>query len=158
MRERKRNIIIAASLLMLLAMSCIRDTYYADNVRMEDEVWSMYDPGKFACVIDDTAGVYDINLSVRTTTAYPYRNLYLFVVTVFPSGTSVTDTVQGILTDEKGNWLGRGAGDIREVTIPYKSNVWFPENGEYHFQIIHGMRDTLLRGVRDMGMRISRRN
>lgn len=157
MRERKRNIIIASTLLMLLATSCLRDTYYADNVRMEDEVWSMYDPAKFACAINDTAGIYDITLSVRTSTAYPYRNLYLFVVTVFPSGTSVTDTLQGVLTDEKGNWLGRGAGDIREVTVPYKSNVWFPETGEYHFQVIHGMRDTILRGVCDLGMRISRR-
>lgn len=155
MREKTNEIIIAGTLLMLLTMSCLRGTYYADTVKMDDEAWSMYDPGNFTCAIDDTATVYDITLSVRTSTDYPYRNLYLFVVTVFPSGTSVTDTIRGMVADEKGNWLGRGAGDLREVTIPYKSNVYFPENGEYHFRIIHGMRDTLLRGVYDIGMRIT---
>ncbi|MCI0523434.1 MAG: gliding motility lipoprotein GldH [Bacteroidales bacterium] len=155
MREKNNEIIIAGTLLLLLTMSCLRGTYYADTVKMAGETWSMYDPGKFSCAIDDTATVYDITLSVRTSTDYPYRNLYLFVVTVFPSGTSVTDTIQGMVTDEKGNWLGRGAGDLREVTIPYKSNIYFPENGEYHFKVIHGMRDTLLRGVYDIGMRIS---
>lgn len=155
MREKKHKIILAVTLLMLLTLSCLRETFYADNVRMDDEAWSMYDPAKFSCAIVDTASIYDITLSVRTSTDYPYRNLYLFVVTVFPSGTSITDTIQGMLTDEKGNWLGRGAGDLREVIIPYKSNVYFPENGEYHFQVVHGMRDTILTGIYDLGMRIS---
>jgi len=62
-----------------------------------------------------------------------------------------------MVTDEKGNWLGRGTGNIRELTVPFKSNVWFPETGEYHFRVMHGMRDTVLHGVRDIGMKISRR-
>ena len=61
------------------------------------------------------------------------------------------------VTDEKGKWLGRGAGDIRELTIPFKSNVYFPEKGEYHFRVIQGMRDTILKGVYDVGMKISLR-
>ena len=155
MKEVNNSLMIAGTLLLLLTISCFRGTYFADSVRMEDENWSMYDPGKFVCAIEDSVSIFDITLSVRTSTDYPYRNLYLFVVTVFPSGTSVTDTLQAMLTDEKGNWLGRGAGDLREVTIPFKTNVYFPEYGEYHFQVIHGMRDTVLRGVYDLGMRIS---
>lgn len=155
MRGIKSKTVIAGTLLMLLNMSCDRSTFFADNMRMEEEKWSMYDPGKFTCIIEDTVRIYDLTLSVRTSTGYPYRNLYLFVVTSFPSGSSLTDTIQGVLTDEKGKWLGRGAGDIREITIPFKSNVYFPEKGEYHFKVIHGMRDTVLQGVYDIGMRIS---
>jgi gliding motility-associated lipoprotein GldH len=155
MRGRRNNTVIVSTLIMLLCLSCNSGTYYTDSVRMEDEKWSMYDPANFSCLIDDTARIYDINLSVRTSTDYPYRNLYLFVVTSFPSGSSLTDTIQGIVADEKGEWLGKGAGDIREVTIPFKSNVYFPETGEYHFKVIHGMRDTVLKGVYDIGMRIS---
>lgn len=155
MREPGNKILAVSALIMLITLSCDRGTYYADSVKMQDDSWSMYDPCKFSCQIDDTVSVYNFDLSIRTSTGYPYRNLYLFVVTSFPSGNTVTDTVQAILANEKGDWLGRGAGDLRELTIPYKSNIYFPEKGEYHFKVIHGMRDTVLNGVYDLGMRIS---
>ncbi len=66
----------------------------------------MYEPAKYSCTVDDTVMTYDIGLSLRTTTDYPYRNIYLFMVTTFPSGTSVTDTIHAMVTDEKGRWLG----------------------------------------------------
>jgi len=124
---------------------------------MTDEKWSMYDPASFSCTVKDTVNSYDVSFSVRTSTDYPYRNLYLFVVTSFPSGESLTDTVQYAIADEKGEWIGRGVGDIRELTMHYKSNVFFPEKGEYHFRIIQGMRDTVLNDVYDFGMKIEKR-
>jgi len=141
----------------VLLCSCGRNIIYTDSVKIPDEQWSMYDTGKFACQIDDTIGSYNISFSVRTSTDYPYRNLYMFIVTTFPSGSSQTDTIQSQLRNEKGEWLGKGVGDIREGIIPYKSNVFFPEKGEYHFKVIHGMRDTVLSGVYDIGMKISKR-
>jgi gliding motility-associated lipoprotein GldH len=155
MRDYRSKILAISALLMLINLSCDRGTYFADSIKMQDEAWSMFDPCNFTCQIDDTIRVYNLDLSVRTSTGYPYRNLYLFVVTSFPSGNSVTDTLQALLANEQGDWLGRGAGDLRELTIHYKSNIYFPEKGEYHFKVIHGMRDTVLNGVYDLGMRIS---
>jgi gliding motility-associated lipoprotein GldH len=155
MRVTRSKILAVSALVMLIGFSCDRGTYYANSVKMEGEAWSMYDPCMFSCLINDTVSVYNFDLSIRTSTGYPYRNLYLFVVTSFPSGSTVTDTLQVMLANEKGDWLGKGAGDLRELTIPYKSNVYFPEKGEYHFKVIHGMRDTVLKGVYDLGMRIS---
>lgn len=142
-------------MLAVITLACDRGTLFSDNYRIDDRQWSMYDPARYACAIGDTVSTFNIDLSIRTSTDYPYRNMYLFVVTTFPSGTTVTDTLQAMITDEKGRWLGKGAGDLRELTIPYKSNVYFPESGEYHFRVIHGMRDILLKGVYDIGMRIS---
>ena len=154
MKTARKIFLLQALTVIVMLTSCGRNTMYSDIVKMEAAEWSMYDPAGFTCNVNDTIGSYNVNLSVRTSTEYPYRNLYLFVVTTFPSGTTLTDTVQGILTDEKGEWLGKGAGDIREAVIPYKSNVFFPETGEYHFRVIHGMRDTVLTGVYDIGMKI----
>lgn len=142
-------------MLAVTTLSCDRNTLFSDNYRIDDRQWSMYDPARYTCTIGDTVSTFNIDLSVRTSTDYPYRNMYLFIVTTFPSGTTVTDTLQAMITDERGKWLGRGAGDLRELTIPYKTNVFFPEEGEYHFSVIHGMRDTLLKGVYDMAMTIS---
>lgn len=142
-------------MLAVITLSCDRNTIFSENYRIDDRQWSMYNPARYTCSIGDTVSTFNIDLSVRTSTDYPYRNIYLFIVTTFPSGTTVTDTLQAMITDEKGRWLGRGAGDLRELTIPYKSNVFFPEEGEYHFTVLHGMRDTLLKGVYDMGITIS---
>lgn len=141
-------------MLAVITLSCDRNTLFSENYRIDDRQWSMYDPARYTCTIGDTVSTFNIDLSVRTSTDYPYRNMYLFIVTTFPSGTTVTDTLQAMITNERGMWLGRGAGDLRELTIPYKSNVFFPEEGEYYFTIIHGMRDTILKGVYDMGIRI----
>jgi len=144
-------------MLAVVTLSCDNSTWYSGNYRLDDEKWSMYDPAKYTCSIEDTVRTYDIEFSLRTSTDYPYRNMYLFIVTSFPSGTMVTDTLNAMVADEKGRWMGKGAGDLRELTIPYKSNVYFPEKGEYHFRVIHGMRDTVLKGVYDVGMKISLR-
>lgn len=160
-REMRRTGIsayITSLLVTIAAISCNNDTYYSDIVRMKDEKWSMYDPAGFSCTFEDTLQLFDINLSVRTSTAYPYRNLYMFVRTTFPSGLITADTVQAMLADEKGKWLGKGVGDIRELSIPYKTNVYFPEKGAYHFSVIQGMRDTVLKGVYDLEFSVSLRN
>jgi gliding motility-associated lipoprotein GldH len=155
MKGSKNKLLAAALLLAVTAVACNRSVRYSENYSLEDGKWSMYEPAKYSCAIDDTVKTYNIALSLRTSPEYPYRNIYLFILTTFPSGTVITDTLQAMVTDEKGEWLGRGAGEIRELSIPYKSNVYFPESGEYHFRVIHGMRDTILNGVYDMGMKIS---
>jgi gliding motility-associated lipoprotein GldH len=155
MRKRKISLLIAGMLLAVITLSCDRSTLFSGNYHLEDKQWSMYDPARYAFPVEDTLSTYNIALSVRTSTDYPYRNLYLFVVTAFPSGTTVTDTIHATVADEKGKWMGRGAGDLRELTIPYKSNVYFPEKGEYHIRVVHGMRDTVLKGVYDMGIKVS---
>ena len=157
MKIKRGSILSAMALLAVIMLSCDRGTVFSGNYRVSDEKWSMYDPASYACTIADTVRTHDIEFSLRTSTEYPYRNIYLFIVTTFPSGTTVTDTLHAMVADEKGRWLGRGAGDLRELSIPYKSNVWFPETGEYHFRVVQGMRDTILRGVYDLGMKITLR-
>jgi len=60
------------------------------------------------------------------------------------------------LADEKWNWLGKGFGEVHELSLPYKSNVFFPEKGLYNFKIQHGMRTGDLKGVYDLGVRIQK--
>jgi gliding motility-associated lipoprotein GldH len=150
-------IAIAPVILLSILAGCGRNTLYTETKLMTDEKWGMYDPATFHCTVNDTISSYDVSFSVRTSSAYPYRNLYLFVVTSFPSGTSLTDTIQYAIANEKGEWLGRGAGNIRELTLHYKTNVFFPEKGKYDFRVIHGMREPVLNGVYDFGMTIRKR-
>ena len=64
--------------------------------------------------------------------------------------------LQYYLADDKGRWYGKGFGDIHELKLPYRSNVFFPLKGEYTFTVQHGMRKEDLKGVYDIGIRIEK--
>jgi len=45
-----------------------------------------------------------------------------------------------LLADEKGNWLGSGAGDLWDNSILFKKNTKFPLKGKYTFTFEQAMR------------------
>ena len=108
----------------------------------------------FKVPVSDTVNSNNVIFTIRNGSSYPFRNIYLFVTTTSPDGKAITDTLQYNLADEKGKWYGKGFGDIHELNLPYKSNVYFPRKGIYVFKIQHGMRIEDLKGVYDVGLRI----
>jgi gliding motility-associated lipoprotein GldH len=151
--NRNSGILILMSCLLLL--SC-NNTVYTDSVQMPGEKWELMNIPSFSVPVDDTLNSHDVIFTIRTGSAYPFRNIYLFVQTTSPDGKFITDTLEYSLADEKGNWFGKGFGDIHELNLPYKSNVYFPVKGTYQFNIQHGMRIEDLNGVYDFGLRINK--
>jgi len=66
----------------------------------------------------------------------------------------VRDTVDIILADENGNWLGRGAASVFTMKYPYRTFVRFPVRGIYTFDIEQAMRVQDLKYISDIGLRI----
>jgi gliding motility-associated lipoprotein GldH len=123
---------------------------------MKDKSWQLMNTAVFRTTITDTLTSNNMFITLRTGSDYPFRNIFLFVTASSPKGNSITDTLQYYLADDKGKWYGKGFGDIHELNLPYKSNVFFPLKGEYVFRIQHGMRTENLTGVYDIGLRIER--
>jgi gliding motility-associated lipoprotein GldH len=123
---------------------------------MKEKTWDLTDIPSFKVKITDTVNSNNVLFTLRTGSSYPFRNIYLFVTTTSPDGKSITDTLQYNIADEKGNWLGKGFGDIHELNLTYKSNVYFPVKGIYQFNIQHGMRMENLKGVYDIGLRVEK--
>ena len=151
----KYSFVLVLTSLFLLS-SCNSNVIFSDSKAMNDKTWNLRDIPSFNVPITDTINSHNVNFTIRTGSAYPFRNIYLFVTTVSPDGKSITDTLQYKLADEKGNWLGKGFGDINELNLTYKSNVYFPVKGTYQFNIQHGMRMENLKGVYDIGLRIEK--
>jgi len=149
-----------SSLLIILLISAFtiscRNVVYTDSATMPGKSWELANIQLFRIPVKDTVNSNDISFTIRTGSSYPYRNIYFFVTTTSPAGNSMTDTLQYYLADEKGNWLGKGFGDIHELTLPYKTNVYFPARGTYLIQVQHGMRMKELRGVYDLGIKVRR--
>jgi gliding motility-associated lipoprotein GldH len=124
---------------------------------MTGKIWKLTDIPTFKVPITDTLTSNNVIFTIRSGSSYPFRNIYLFVTTTSPDGKNITDTLQYNLADEKGKWFGKGFGDIRELNLPYKSNVFFPLKGTYVFKIQHGMRIEDLKGIYDIGLRIEKK-
>jgi gliding motility-associated lipoprotein GldH len=150
------NRYISILFLIILMASCGRNVVFTDSEAMTGKTWKIADMPVFKIPVKDTINSNNIYFIVRTGSSYPYRNIYIFVTTTAPDGKSITDTLRYDLADEKGNWYGKGFGDIHELKLPYKSNVFFPVSGTYQINIQHAMRIEDLKGVYDFGLRVEK--
>lgn len=139
-----------------LVSSCGRNIVFTDSLPVPGRVWTLENSASFSFNVEDTVNSNNIFLILRTGSAYPYRNIWLFVTTTAPGGSSITDTLSYDLADEKGNWYGKGFGDIHELKLPYRLDVFFPRPGDYRINISHGMRTAGLEGVYDVGLRLEK--
>jgi gliding motility-associated lipoprotein GldH len=142
--------------LLLMIASCNSNVIFTDSVAIPDNTWSLTNIPVFTMPVTDTSINTNIFFTIRTGSEYPFRNIYLFVTASSPNGKSICDTLEFNLADEKGNWYGRGFGDIKELNLPFKSNVFFPLKGNYQFKVQHGMRIGDLKGIYDFGLRIEK--
>jgi gliding motility-associated lipoprotein GldH len=149
-------VILLAGLVATILPSCIRHNVYSKVYSIDDSGWSIYNQLIFPAPISDTLSPSDILLTIRSNSGYPYRNIFLFITTTSPEGYSIKDTIEYYLADEKGNWLGKGLGDIHELTVPFKTNVIFPYSGIYQFRVEQGMRTEDLEGIIDVGLSITK--
>ena len=155
-RETNKYIFLIISVAMLFIISCGGNVTYTESHSMKDKIWRLTDIKSFDVEITDTIALNDIFFTIRTGSDYPFRNIFLFVSTSAPDGKNMTDTLEYYLADEKGVWYGKGFGDVRELKLPYKSNVYFPMQGNYGFTVQHGMRIEDLKGVYDICLRIEK--
>ena len=96
-------------------ISCNNTIVFEKYKSFENQQWSTDSLLNFNYMITDTISTYKLILNVRHSVEYEYQNLFLFVYSEFP-----TDTIELLLADKNGRWLGGGIGDIREI----KTLLW----------------------------------
>jgi gliding motility-associated lipoprotein GldH len=106
--------------------------------------------------VADTASACDIYINVRNSSRYQSMELWLFVTVSSPSGKRQRDTVNILIADEHGKWLGSGLGSHFDTRLLFQRDVRFPETGIYLFEYEQGMRDEPLIGIEDVGLRVEK--
>ena len=142
----------------LFFSACDGNRIFEENQAIPNNVWEVDNVLKFDVAIQDTLMPTNFYINIRNSEGYPYSNLFLFVTTIFPNGNTTIDTLECVLADDKGKWLGSGMGDIYDNQIPFKKNVRFPISGTYTFEIQQGMRKDEIPLIMDAGMRIEKAN
>lgn len=143
-------------LLVLLAIACDRDVFFVDDQRVDPSGWNLNEKLSFDVEVDDTARLYTFFIDLRLTADYPYRNIFFFVNTTFPDGGVAADTVECPVALPDGQWMGKRSGGYIDNRYSFRKNMIFPMQGSYRFEIAHGMRDTNVVGVKNVGLRIER--
>jgi len=146
---------------LLIAMGIVgctsRDVYFKYTT-INPTGWSQDSLYGFDVEITDTTSKYNVYINVRNNGNYPYQNLWLFLKQTQPTKLELKDSIEFYLADIRGKWLGSGMGAIHDMPVLYQQNVQFNKAGTYHYSIGQGMRDSLLVGINDIGMRIEKVN
>ena len=103
-----RNLFLIGTIVIFI--SCDNSIVFEKYKSFENQKWNTDSLLSFDYTITDTISTYKLVLNVRHSVEYEYQNLFLFV-----NSKSSTDTIELLLADKSGKWLGSGIGDIREI-------------------------------------------
>ena len=146
------SIILAA---ILFTSACDPNMVYDAYEKTENGIWHYQDIKRFETEITDSLQSYNLLVNIRHTTDYPSSNLFVFIATTGPAGISMKDTLEILIANERGKWLGYGFGKIKHISRMYKNNVRFSRPGEYVFTVQQAVREPEI-PVTDVGFRIEK--
>lgn len=145
---------------ILFLFSCDSNRVFEENLKINNENWSINDIKKFEVNVPDTNSLMNVLVNVRHTSSYSFSNLWLFVSATNPNGIKQTDTLECVLAGPDGKWLGDGGITDLWSLSTHLNTQRFNKKGEYVFEIEQAMRygDKAkllnLEGVSDIGLRI----
>jgi gliding motility-associated lipoprotein GldH len=148
----------------LFIYSCDSNRVFEDNMKVIDQNWSINDVKKFEVDIADTNSQMNVFVNVRHTSSYSFSNLWIFVNMKQPNGEIKIDTLECVLSQPDGKWLGEGGITDLWTKSTYLNTQRFKLKGIHTFEIEQAMRygDKAkllnLEGISDLGLRIETTN
>jgi gliding motility-associated lipoprotein GldH len=152
----ERLSLIVFAFLLTTFVACDNSVVIDEHVKLNDNRWELNNVVKLEANIVDTVNPHNIYINVRNAGSYGFSNLYVFLNTFTPDGRMARDTVELILADERGEWMGDGMGDIWDNKILFKKGFVFPQSGNYKFELEQAMRMNPLPGIMDVGICIEK--
>ncbi len=145
---------ICAVVVLSGLFACNQNNYFESSLELPENKWESDKATVFDFTIDDTLQVYDLVITITNSNNYRNSNLWLFIHTHSLNSKIASDTLEFILSDEKGKWLGEKVSKGWHHNLNYKSQIRFPKTGKYSIEIIQGMRDLKLDGIEQVGFMI----
>ncbi len=153
MRIVRNSFIVAA--ICATALACEPTPLYEEYVPVAGNAWSADSSVSFEIEIEDTTAVYQAIWHLRNNDDYEWSNIYLFRNVTSERGIEFADTAQFVLADNYGKWLGKGVGELKTNSWPFKNGyLRFKHSGKYTFTLQQAMRTNKLKGVEDVGLGI----
>ncbi len=133
----------------LLLLSCGEIPTYEKSYSFENNEWEQDVKPEFKVQIKDIRKEYNFTLSLRTTTDYKYNNLWVFMKTEAPDGTTAREPFEIRIVDPNGNWIGNKSGSIVETSLFFRKRK-LPLKGTYTFILEQGITFSKIDEVVDL--------
>ena len=149
---------LAFIITIVMFISCDSSIVFEEYKSFENQKWNTDSAAFFNYANSDTTSKNTIKIKLRHTVEYEFQNLFLFIET------DVIDTVELMLANKEGMWLGSGIGDVREFEFEYQNTKLFNKKGNYSFKIEQAMRYgvaekiQVLNNVLAVGLSIEKQN
>lgn len=134
-------------------VGCHSDVVFKDVKVISDSKWEKADNAVFEFDVVDTIQPIDFSILIENEISYEFCNLYLFLRTYYPNGGFSQDTIQCLLADKRGEWLGKGF-NTKSNKFLLVNNLRFPQRGRYVFELEQAMRVEPLEGISRVGISI----
>jgi gliding motility-associated lipoprotein GldH len=132
--------------------ACGENHFYKSSILLEDSNWSYNDTLTYSVNVLDTSIHYDIGLEIIHTSDFAYQNLYVQILTMFPDGKLLTQTLPIDFADFTGLWYGKCRSEICTLRVMLQENALFDQVGDYGFKIMQYMRIDPVAGIREVSM------
>lgn len=152
----KKTLLYLGLFIFISFSSCDSKRIFEENKEIPEGIWNRKNIVSLETQINDISAPFDVYINIRNAGTYQFRNVFIFLTTHFPNGKVARDTVECVIADPTGKWLGSGLGDIWDNQILFKKNVRFPITGKYKFELEQGMRSEDLPFIMDVGMRMEK--
>lgn len=145
--------------IVLIFFSCNKKTIYNDYFLFENKNWHTDSLITFQFQVQDTVAKHQVIIKVRHNVDYEFQNLFFF----FYNNTK-KDTIEILLADKKGKWLGNGFGDVRQTEIIINDGEIFnkKEKQKYVFEqaMRYGREKNIknLKNIEAIGISVLRNN
>ena len=150
---RKHNLLLL--LLTAVLIGCGDKPLFEKVYSFDGRTWTLDQKPEFTLEVRDTTALYDISLTLRTTTDYKFNNLWIFLNTTLPDRQSERRPYQIRISKEDGAWLGKKTGSIVETSLDFPS-LKLPLSGKYSFIVEQAITQSQVDEVLDIGLRVKK--
>jgi gliding motility-associated lipoprotein GldH len=152
----RSNSILALSIFILstLLSSCDEARLIDENTSIPNQAWYYKNKLNFDVNITDTNKTYNVYVNLRVGSDYKYSNFFVMVHQTNPNLQTTKERKELTLLDDRGNWLGKGLGDIFDFQIPIYTQKRFNQKGVYKIELEQNMREDTLSPIYAAGIRV----
>lgn len=148
--------IICYSVFVLLFARCTVVPIIDKWQNLSNNQWNKSNKISIPIEIADSDYYYNVYINLRVTNDYKYSNLWMKLNIKYPDSTKLKNDIMLTLADHRGKWIGHSLGHIISFRLPALKNKVFGKSGKYIFELEQNMRDTVLKEIISVGIKIDK--
>lgn len=151
-----KKLILFSLLCLLVFTACNKKPVFEQYVKMENDSWNRFKSLRFEFQINKPDKFWDIVFVIKHLEEYPFSNLNVDMALISPNGEQRVIPFDILLKNEKGDFLSKKEGAIRNMEFVMLSKVNLKETGKYVIEIDNVMPVFETTGIRELGLLVKK--